>query len=120
MSESNMMGHLSNKWNEKWYIWNPALMNKNCVLYAYYGLCCFPRWWCCVEKIDKKNRTIKVTEIRKVVNVEWANKQRPSQHVLVTQLVGCEAQETLEPYCIDETFFKWLKIVQVIIMHAGT
>ena len=75
-----------------------------------------------LRRLIKKIEQLKLrTEIRKVVNVEWANKQRPSQHVLVTtQLVGCEAQETLEPYCIDETFFKWLKIVQVIIMHAGT
>ena len=39
----------------------------------------------------------KVTEVRKVVNVEWSSKQRPSQHGLVTQLVNSDNQETLEP-----------------------
>ena len=43
-----------------------------------------------VEKVDNKNKKFRVTEVRKVVNVEWSSKQRPSQHVLVTQLVNSD------------------------------
>ena len=79
--------------------------NQHKLRIKYYGICFQDDD---VEKMDNKNKKFRVTEVRKVVNVEWSSKQRPSQHVLVTQLVNSDNKDTLEPYWINQTFFQMI------------
>ena len=93
-------------WSRIFKVWDSKGCSFRRLCDAYYGICFQDDD---VEKVDHKKKTIKTTEVRKVLNVECATKQRPSQHVLVTQLVGCETQETLEPYCVNDAFFQMIE-----------